>query len=44
MAGLGFAVLTDLIAALILTSVNMKVAVETFIIAVFVVGGNQVAR
>ncbi len=44
MAGLGLAIATDLIAALILTSVNMKVAVETFIIAVFVVGGNQIAK
>ena len=44
MAGLGFAIVTDLIAALILTSVSMKVAVETFIIAIFVVGGNQVAK
>ncbi|OPX37505.1 MAG: hypothetical protein DRG82_05485 [Deltaproteobacteria bacterium] len=44
MAGLGLAIVTDLIAALILTSVSMKVAVETFIIAIFVVGGNQIAK
>jgi len=44
MAGLGLAIVTDLIAALILTSVSMKVALETFIIAIFVVGGNQIAK
>ena len=44
MAGLGLAVVTDLLAALILTSVSMKAAVETFIIAIFVVGGNQIAK
>ncbi len=43
MAGLGFAILTDLISAAILTSVSTKVAVETFIIAVFVVAGNKIA-
>ncbi|RLB37665.1 MAG: hypothetical protein DRH12_14025 [Deltaproteobacteria bacterium] len=43
-AGLGFAIITDLAAAAILTSISMKVAVETFIIAVFVVAGNQVAK
>ena len=43
MAGLGFAVFTDLLAALIISSVSMKAAVETFIIAVFVVAGNRMA-
>jgi len=43
MAGLGFAILTDVAAAGILASVNIKVAVETFIIAMFVVGGNKFA-
>lgn len=43
-AGLAFAIVTDLAAAAILTSVSMKVAVETFIIALFVVAGNQVAK
>ncbi len=43
MAGLGFAILTDLICAAILASVSAKVAVETFIIAVFVVAGNKIA-
>ncbi|MBW1680602.1 MAG: hypothetical protein JRJ83_04000 [Deltaproteobacteria bacterium] len=42
-AGLGFAVLTDLAAAAVLTSVNLKVAVETVIIAIFVIGGNKLA-
>ena len=43
MAGLLLAILTDLAAALVLTSVNLKLAVETFIIAVFVVAGNRLA-
>ena len=43
MAGLGFAVLTDFLAALIMSSVSMKAAVETFIIAIFVVAGNRIA-
>jgi len=43
MAGLGLAVATDLAAAVILTSVSTKVAVETFIIALFVVAGNRIA-
>ena len=43
MAGLGFAVLTDFLAALILSSVSMKAAVETLIIAIFVVAGNRLA-
>ncbi len=43
MAGLGLAIATDLAAALILTSVSTRVAVETFIIALFVVAGNRVA-
>ncbi len=44
MAGLGFAIITDLAAAAILTSVSIKVALETFIIALFVVAGNQIAK
>ena len=43
MAGLGFAVLTDLAAAAVLTSVSFRVAVETFIISIFVIGGNKFA-
>ncbi len=43
MAGLGLAIATDLAAALILTSVSIRVAVETFIIALFVVVGNRIA-
>ncbi len=43
MAGLGFAVFTDLMSALIMSSVSMKAAVETFIIAAFVVAGNRIA-
>ncbi len=43
MAGLGFAVFTDLLAALTLSSVNLKAAVETFIIALFVLAGSRVA-
>ena len=43
MAGLGLAILTDIIAALILMTVSMKVAVETFIIAIFLVVGNRIA-
>ena len=43
-AGLGFAILTDFAAAAVLTSVSIRVAVETFIIALFVVAGNQVAK
>ncbi len=42
-AGLGLAIVTDMIAAAILTSVSMKAAVETFIIALFVVAGNKIA-
>ncbi len=41
MAGLGFAVLTDLFSALILAPVSIKSAIETFIIALFVVAGNR---
>jgi len=43
MAGLGLAIATDLAAAVTLTSISTKVAVETFIIALFVVVGNRVA-
>ena len=42
-AGLGFAVLTDFLSALILTSVDIRVAIETLIIAIFVVAGNRIA-
>jgi hypothetical protein len=43
MAGLGFAVFTDFLAALTISSVSMKAAVETFIIAIFVIAGNRIA-
>ena len=43
MAGLGLAILTDIIAALILMTVSMKVAIETFIIAIFLVVGDRIA-
>ena len=42
-AGLGFAIFTDFLAALFMSSVSMKAAVETFIIALFVVAGNKIA-
>ncbi len=42
-AGLALAVLTDLLAALVLKSVSTRAAVETFIIAIFVVVGNRIA-
>ncbi len=42
-AGLGFAIFTDLLCALILSSISIKAAIETFIIAVFVVIGNRLA-
>ncbi len=43
LAGLGFAVFTDLLSALIMSSVSMKAAIETFIIAAFVIMGNRIA-
>jgi len=43
MAGLSFAVLTDFLSALILAPVSIRSAVETFIIAIFVVAGNRMA-
>ncbi len=43
LGGLGFAVFTDLLAALVISSVSVKAAVETFIIALFVVAGNRLA-
>ncbi len=43
MAGLAIAVITDILAASILTSVSLKVALETFIIALFIVVGNRFA-
>ena len=42
-AGLGLAILTDFLAALVMSSVSMKAAIETFIIALFVVAGNKIA-
>lgn len=43
MAGLALAIATDILAAVILTTVNVKLAVETIIIAVFVVAGSRLA-
>lgn len=43
LTGLGFAILTDILSALIMGTVNIKAAIETFIIAIFVVAGNRVA-
>jgi hypothetical protein len=43
LAAMGFAVLTDLIAALIMGAISWKASLETFIIAVFVVIGVKVA-
>lgn len=43
MAGLAIAIITDILAAAILTSVSLKAALETFIIALFVVVGNRFA-
>ncbi len=43
MAGLGFAVLTDFMAALVISSVSMKAALETLVVAIFVVAGNRLA-
>jgi hypothetical protein len=43
MAGLALAIATDLLAAMILAMENAKVAVETFIIAIFVVAGSRLA-
>ncbi len=42
-AGLALAVLTDLLAAVVLKSVSTKAAIETFIIALFVIVGNRIA-
>ena len=41
--GLGFAILTDLLSVVVIGTVNTKVAIETFIIALFVVLGNRIA-
>jgi len=38
-----FAVFTDFLAAAILRSANTKAALETFIIAIFVIAGNYAA-
>ncbi len=43
MAGLILAIVTDLAAAGLLASVNLKVALETLIIAAFVIAGNRIA-
>ena len=43
MAGLALAIITDLAAAGLLATVNYKVAVETLVIAAFVVAGNRLA-
>jgi hypothetical protein len=43
MAGLAIAIVTDIFAAALLTSVSLKAAFETFIIAIFVVAGNRFA-
>ncbi|MBW1980539.1 MAG: hypothetical protein JRJ12_04915 [Deltaproteobacteria bacterium] len=43
MAGLAFCVITDLLAALVMQPVSTKAAIETFIIAIFVVVGNRLA-
>ncbi len=41
--GLVFAIFTDFLAALVISSVSVKAAIETFIIALFVVAGNRLA-
>ncbi len=43
MAGLGFAILTDFLSALIISPISIKAGVETFIIALFVVAGNRIS-
>lgn len=43
LAGLGFAVVTDVLSAIIISPVSIKSAIETFIIAIFVVIGNRIA-
>jgi hypothetical protein len=42
-AGLAIAIVTDILAAVLLTSISLKAALETFIIAIFVVAGNRFA-
>jgi len=42
-AALGFCVLTDLSAALVMRQISFKAALETFIIALFVIIGVKVA-
>lgn len=42
-AALAFAVVTDLLAALIMGSISWKAGLETFIVALFVVAGVRVA-
>ena len=43
MAGLAIAIITDMLAAALMASVSLKVALETLIIAAFVVIGNRFA-
>jgi hypothetical protein len=43
MAGLALAIVTDLLAALVLTTLSVKMAVEVLIIAAFVVAGSRLA-
>ena len=43
LGGLIFAILTDLLSAMIISSVNIKASIQTFIIAIFVVAGNHFA-
>ena len=43
LAGLGFAVLTDILSAIFMREISLKAGLETFIIAVFVVVGSKVA-
>jgi hypothetical protein len=42
-AALAFAVLTDVLAALVMGAISWKSSLETFIIALFVIGGVRVA-
>jgi high-affinity Fe2+/Pb2+ permease len=42
-AALAFAVLTDVIAALVMGAISWKSSLETFIIALFVIAGVRIA-
>jgi len=44
LAGLGFAVFTDFLCSLLISSISIKTAIETFIIAVFVIIGNWISN